>query len=251
MCVDIIIPNYNKGKFLSKTVNSVLRQSFKKWKLYIIDDCSSDNSKSILKKFSKNKKIKIFYLNQRKGPGYCRNFGIKKSKSAFISFLDSDDFWKKNKLQNQMRIINKKKFSFIYSDYYSFFNGKNNKFFQSNVPRNLNFNDFIHNSSINTSTLILKRNVIKNIKFRNLKRHEDYIFKCEILRKNKNLKAYKTRNTDVFYRITKNSRSKGKLKSFYYLWRYNKIFNKLNFLDNFLSVLFISFNSIRKYGFKK
>ena len=59
--IDIIMPNFNKCEFLSEAINSVLSQTYKNWKLYIIDDYSSDNSERILKKYIKNKKIKIFF----------------------------------------------------------------------------------------------------------------------------------------------------------------------------------------------
>ncbi len=137
----------------------------------------------------------------------------------------------------------------VYSDYYSFKN--NNKLLYSNVPNNFNFKSFIFNSSINTSTLLLKRDIIKNVKFKNLLKHEDYIFKCEIFRKNKNLTAFKTKKIDTFYRILDNSRSNKILKSFFLLWIYNKKYNNLNFLDNFTSLMSISLNSIKKYGLNK
>ena len=243
------MPNFNKGKYLVKAIKSVLNQSFRNWKLYIIDDASNDDSVKILKRFKKNKKINIFFLKKRNGPGYCRNIGIKKSRSKFISFLDSDDYWHKHKLKNQLEEMIKKKFKMVYSDYYSFKN--NNKLLYSNVPNNFNFKSFIFNSSINTSTLLLKRDIIKNVKFKNLLKHEDYIFKCEIFRKNKNLTAFKTKKIDTFYRILDNSRSNKILKSFFLLWIYNKKFNNLNFLDNFTSLMSISLNSIKKYGLNK
>ena len=243
------MPNFNKGKYLVKAIKSVLNQSFRNWKLYIIDDASNDDSVKILKRFKKNKKINIFFLKKRNGPGYCRNIGIKKSRSKFISFLDSDDYWHKHKLKNQLEEMIKKRFKMVYSDYYSFKN--NNKLLYSNVPNNFNFKSFIFNSSINTSTLLLKRDIIKNVKFKNLLKHEDYIFKCEIFRKNKNLTAFKTKKIDTFYRILDNSRSNKILKSFFLLWIYNKKFNNLNFLDNFTSLMSISLNSIKKYGLNK
>ena len=243
------MPNFNKGKYLVKAIKSVLNQSFRNWKLYIIDDASNDDSVKILKRFKKNKKINIFFLKKRNGPGYCRNIGIKKSRSKFISFLDSDDYWHKHKLKNQLEEMIKKKFKMVYSDYYSFKN--NDKLLYSNVPNNFNFKSFIFNSSINTSTLLLKRDIIKNVKFKNLLKHEDYIFKCEIFRKNKNLTAFKTKKIDTFYRILDNSRSNKILKSFFLLWIYNKKFNNLNFLDNFTSLMSISLNSIKKYGLNK
>lgn len=95
--IDIIIPNFNKGRFLEEAIRSVINQSYKNWKLYIVDDNSNDNSKIILNKYLKNKKINIFFLKKNRGPSYCRNYAIKKSNSNFIAFLDSDDFWTKKK----------------------------------------------------------------------------------------------------------------------------------------------------------
>ena len=86
--IDIILPNYNSSKFLKQTLNSIIMQTYKNWKLIIIDDCSDNKTKNILKKYSKDKRIKIFWLKKNNGAGFCRNYGIKKSKSPeSISFL--------------------------------------------------------------------------------------------------------------------------------------------------------------------
>ena len=251
--VDIIIPNYNKEKFINQTIRSVINQSFKNWKLHIIDDNSKDNSRSILEKYQSNKKIKIFYLKKNRGPAYCRNFGIKKSSSKMIAFLDSDDFWPKNKLKLQINHMIKNNVSFSFTDYFSFYQNEKNikKIGMTNIQNKFNFKTFIKNSSINTSTMIITRKIIKKIKFKNLKNHEDYIFKCEIFKSNKNLIAYKFNKTYANYRILNNARSSSKIKNIYYLWKYNKKFNKLSFTDNLISLLEISKNSFLKYGLKK
>ena len=248
--VDIIMPNYNKEEFIEEAIKSVLKQSYKYWKLYIIDDNSRDKSRKILKKFRKNKKIKIIFLKRNKGPATCRNIGISLSKSYYLSFLDSDDYWPKNKLSSQINFMNVNNVKFSYTDYMSFH--KNNKNFlkRTNVPSIFNLKSFSRNSSINTSTMILRRNIIKKVKFRNIQKHEDYIFKCEVFKKNKNLFAKKFNKTHAYYRILKNSRSRNKLKSIYYLWKYNNMFNKFSFIDNMLSIFSISINSIKKYGFR-
>ena len=49
--IDIILPNYNKETYLEETINSVLKQTYKDWQLFIVDDCSTDNSRKILKKY--------------------------------------------------------------------------------------------------------------------------------------------------------------------------------------------------------
>ena len=161
--VDIIMPNYNKEEFIEDAIKSVLKQSYKYWKLYIIDDNSRDKSKKILKKFRKNKKIKIIFLKKNKGPAICRNIGMSLSKSYYLSFLDSDDYWPKNKLSSQINFMNVNNVKFSYTDYMSFH--KNNKNFlkRTNVPSIFNLKSFSRNSSINTSTMILRRNIIKKL----------------------------------------------------------------------------------------
>ena len=89
--IDIILPNYNSSNFLIETIKSILKQTYKNWRLIIIDDYSDKKTRNILKKISKEKKIKVFLLNKNNGAGFCRNFGIKKSNSKFIAFLDSDN----------------------------------------------------------------------------------------------------------------------------------------------------------------
>ena len=98
--------------------------------------------------------------------------------------------------------------------------------------------------------MIIDREIINKVKFKNLKKLEDYIFKCEILKKNQKLSAYKLPKSTAFYRILSNARSNSRFKNIYYLWSYNKKFNKLNFIDNCKSLIMISFNSFKKYGFK-
>ena len=147
----------------------------------------------------------------------------------------------------------KNNLDFTYTDYVSFFQNERGikKIGRSNVPNKFTFSSFIKNTSINTSTLILNKKIIKNIRFKDLKKHEDYIFKCEILKNNNNLIAKKFIKSYAYYRILEKSRSQNKLKSIFFLWKYNKQFNKLNFLENFFSIIFISFNSLRKYGLIK
>ena len=100
--VDIILPNYNKNEFLEEAINSIIKQSYKNWYLYIIDDCSNDNSWSTIEKFSNLQNVKRIKLSKNMGPSFCRNYGMRLSKSKYISFIDSDDSWTLNKLEKQI-----------------------------------------------------------------------------------------------------------------------------------------------------
>ena len=239
--VDIILPNYNSSNYIIKTVNSILNQSYKNWKLIIVDDNSDEKTVRILKKNFKNKNIKIYFLKKNRGAGFCRNYAIKKSSSPYLAFIDSDDIWEREKLKKQINFMKKNNYSFSYTDYVTF-GDKNRKI---KTPKKINFSNFIKNTAIATSTMIVKRDKIKNIKFTNSKICEDYYFKCKLLKKVKYaycLKKYLTK-----YRVRKNSLQSSNLKNIYWIYKINREYNKLNFIDSIISLLNISFNSLKKY----
>ena len=248
--VDIILPNYNKGIFLEEAINSVINQTYKNWQLYIIDDGSSDNSMQIINKFLNSKKVKIIKLHKNKGPAFCRNYGMRISKAKYISFIDSDDIWFDQKLENQIDFMESNNFNFTYTDYVPFFQNNGEKKFKSRtfIKDFFNYEMFTKNSSINTTTMIINRSILVNHRFRKIKLCEDYLFKCQLL-KNNNI-ANKLNESLAYYRILDKSRSSQRLKNIYWLWYINKTFNKMNFINNFISIIFISINSIRKYGIK-
>ena len=117
-----------------------------------------------------------------------------------------------------------------------------------NIPKKLNFLNFIKNTSIATSTMIVTRQIAEGVKFTNTKICEDYFFKCRILKKIKF--AYCLSKYLVKYRIRKNSLQSNKLRNLFWIWIINKKFNKLSFVENFISVVSISINSLKRYGFK-
>jgi len=242
--ISIILPNFNSQKYIKQTIQSILNQSFKLWELIIVDDCSNSETKNILKNYKKNKKIKIFYLNKNKGAAFCRNFAIKKAQSEYLAFIDSDDVWKKNKLKNQINFMKRNNFLFTYTNYETF--GKKIKKIYN--PPKLNYSNFIKNTSIATSTMMIKREEIKNIKFINSKICEDYYFKCKLLKKVKF--AYCLKKILTKYRIRNESLQSSNIRNFYWIWKINKDYNNLNFFENFISLFFISLNSIKKYGGK-
>ena len=248
--VDIILPNYNKGKFIEEAINSAINQTYKNWNLYIIDDHSSDNSGEIIDKFSHLKNVTIIKLYKNKGPSFCRNYAMRISKSKYISFIDSDDSWLSDKLEKQIYFMEKHNLSFTYTDYTPFFEnfGKKKIKKKTFLKDHFNYRTFIRNSSINTTTMIIARSILGSYRFRKIKLLEDYLFKCKLLKGN-NI-AKKLDENLAFYRISNKSRSSQRLKNVYWLWHINKNYNKLNFIDNIISIFFISINSIKKYGIK-
>ena len=165
--VDIILPNYNREMYLEETINSVIKQTYNEWNLFIIDDCSTDSSRKIIEKYSSYEKINSIFLKKNMGVAFCRNLGIRTSKSRYVSFIDSDDLWTKNKLKDQINFMEKNNHVFTYTDYTPFLYRNNKMIYKKNInpPESFNYEKFINNSSIGTSSMILSREIIGVIKF--------------------------------------------------------------------------------------
>ena len=112
----IIMPIYNTGKKLTKSIESVINQTYSNWELIAINDGSTDNSQTILEKYAKqDSRIKIFW-QENKGPGIARNNGIKKCTGEYIAFIDSDDYYDLNFLKMVNDKNKKAKQDIIYID---------------------------------------------------------------------------------------------------------------------------------------
>ncbi len=95
--ISVVIPLYNKGFIISETLNSVLAQTFTDFEIVIVNDGSTDNSFEIVSQYSDDR-IRL-YNQENKGVSKTRNAGIEYSKSELIAFLDADDYWHPNHLE--------------------------------------------------------------------------------------------------------------------------------------------------------
>jgi len=90
--ISVIVAVYNTEKYLDRCIESLLNQTYKNMELVIVEDCSTDSSRKLLKKYKENKNIKVFYNRENRGLSYSRNYGLKKSTGDFIGYIDSDDY---------------------------------------------------------------------------------------------------------------------------------------------------------------
>lgn len=89
----VVIPLYNKENYITKTLHSVLAQSFTDFEVIVVDDCSTDKSAEKVKALS-DSRIHIITHQKNKGLSASRNTGIKAANANYIAFLDADDLWK-------------------------------------------------------------------------------------------------------------------------------------------------------------
>ena len=146
-----------------------MRQTYRNWEIIFFDNNSEDNSVKIIKKF-KDKRIK-FYTSKNKFvlPLYkARNLAIKKAKGKYITFLDVDDSWKKNKLDEQLKLSSKYPLIKIFYSNFNIFNQKIKKSYLAykyKLPSGYITQNLVNSYCVGILTLFISRNIFKKYKF--------------------------------------------------------------------------------------
>jgi glycosyltransferase involved in cell wall biosynthesis len=138
----VVIPLYNKEKYIQATIESVLNQTFLDFEIIVVNDGSTDNSQIVLKSFE-NTKIKVYTIKNH-GVSYARNYGIEKASAKYIALFDADDFWHENHLSELKKLINCFPDSGLYCNNYEIF-------YKKDIKRKTVFN-----FSYNDSCLLVK-----------------------------------------------------------------------------------------------
>ena len=108
MLVSVIMPTYNCEKYILQSLDSVIAQTVKDWEVQIVDDCSTDNTAQVLKPYlDRFPNIHYYVLENNGGPAVARTEAIKRAIGKYIAFLDSDDLWMPDKLEKQIKFMEK------------------------------------------------------------------------------------------------------------------------------------------------
>ncbi len=162
--ISVIIPTYQRRDKLKVTLDSVLSQTYDNYEVLIMDDGSTDGTNKMISSYNDPR---IFYNWQENtgGPAKPRNNGIKISKGSWIAFLDDDDTWKKNKLDEICGQIHSNN-DFIYHDYSLILNNKysNKKIVKSSNLKSPIFNNLLINGNIiGLSTVVVRKELLLKI----------------------------------------------------------------------------------------
>ena len=121
--ISIIMPSYNASKYITATIKSVQNQTYDNWELIVVDDCSTDNTVELIRKLG-DTRINVFVNERNEGAAISRNRALREAKGRWIAFLDSDDLWVPEKLEQQLKFMKEKGYAFTYTDYRIQMNGK-------------------------------------------------------------------------------------------------------------------------------
>lgn len=117
--IGVIVPNYNSGTYIKRCLDSLLEQEYKVNEIIVVDDCSTDESKKIVREYTeKNDNIILLENGKNMGVSYSRNRGIENAKSEYIMFCDSDDWYEKQATKRMMEKVEKDSADFVLAGYY-------------------------------------------------------------------------------------------------------------------------------------
>ena len=242
--VSIIMPYYKKSSFFEKAYHSVLNQNYLNIEIIIIYDDHDLTELSFVKETINNRKNTILIINKKNyGVGFSRNMGINRSKGFYIAFLDCDDVWKKNKLRNQVDIMDRMKLDFSFTSY-TVINENDN--FLYNIPAKnfLTHADLLKSCDIGLSTVMIKRQILKKFKFSRMKTKEDYLLWLQISKND--ILIYGVKKYLSLWRKCNNSLSSDifqKIKDAFNIYYRHE---KQGFIRTLLSIIVLSFFAYKK-----
>jgi teichuronic acid biosynthesis glycosyltransferase TuaG len=223
--VSIIMATYNSADFIEHSIMSVLNQTYTNWELLVTDDCSTDNTLNLLQEYaSKDKRIKVFFLEKNSGPGVARNYSIKHAKGRFIGFCDSDDQWKPEKLEKQTSLMMEKDCALSYSSYDTI-NDVGDFIGTVKAIPFLNYKIMLRNNYIGCLTAMYDTQKVGKVYMPEMRKRQDWGLWLLILKKSDY--AYGIEESLAVYRNRSHSISANKIK----LIKYN--FSIYRELENF------------------
>ena len=242
--ISIIIPYFKKKKFFEKTINSVLKQTYINFEIFIVYDDESTDELDFVKKISElDERINLIVNNQNLGTGQSRNIGIKHSNGEYIAFIDADDLWHEDKLLMQVKFMQSNNY-YISHTSYDIINEKEDKI-SSRKAQSLTFDKLLKACDIGLSTVILKKNLLNgDILFPELKTKEDYVLWLKITREGQ--KIFALDKTLTKWRKCRFSLSSSVIRKL--IDGYNVYRNYLGFnpIKSFYNLIILSINYLRK-----
>ena len=241
--VSVITPVYNSEKYIYSSIKSVLDQTYENWEMLIIDDCSNDGTEQVIREIL-DSRIKYFRLEENSGAAVARNRALEMAKGRYIAFLDADDMWKPHKLENQLKFMVENKIGFSFTGY-EILRGKNNKVVE--IPRTLNYSQFMKNTVIGTLTVMVNREIVGDIRLVDVKKDHDSMTWAKILKKGH--VAHGLNDNLAYYRKVEGSISSDKFKAARNHWINCRNILKITRVQCSYYFVFYVFNAIKKHYF--
>jgi len=243
--LSVIIPYFKKKNFIDQSISSVLSQSYSNIEIIIVYDDEEKSDLEYLRKiYNSNKKIKIIVNEKNIGAGFSRNKGIREAKGKYVCFIDSDDIWKKEKIENQLNYMKKNNYKISHTSY-EIINDKNEIIGNRKAKDFYNVKDILTSCDIGLSSVILEKDLITDqIQFSNLKTKEDFVLWLKILKSKVTIGGLD--ENFLLWRKTKNSLSSSIIQKLFDGFRVYKIYMGFNLIFSLYYLFCLSLNFLKK-----
>ncbi|MBR0447806.1 MAG: glycosyltransferase family 2 protein [Clostridia bacterium] len=244
--VSVIMPTYNSAAFVEVAIRSVMNQTYDNWKLFVIDDGSSDNTCSLVERLcEEDSRITLIRNEVNMGVAATRNKGLDLSVGSWVALLDSDDWWHPEKLEKQLALAEKTGADIIYCSY-GIMNDCGEKicddFF---VPAQTDYKNSMIQSVISCSTALLSKRIVETYRFRNDYYHEDMVLWLELLQAG--FQARGEVEVLAKYRVSQGTRASNKIKNAIEKWKVCRRCMKESFFTCLHVITKYGYLSLKKY----
>lgn len=240
--VSVIIPTFNSEKYISDTIISVQKQTYQNWEIVLVDDCSTDVTQKIITTFLADKRILFYPLKKNSGTGVARNTALAKAKGKYIAFLDADDLWKPEKLENQINFMQMNDLPFTFSFYDCIDEQGKSLHRRVEAPRNLSYRQLFFCNYVGNLTGIYDVDYFGKISISSIRKRQDWMLWLTILKKIKMAKAVP--ESLALYRIRENSLSTSKTTLIQYNYAVYRQFHGYNVVISILCMIGFLFTQL-------
>lgn len=247
--VSVIMPAYNAASTLEESIDSVLAQTYLNWELIIADDCSTDQTAAIAKRYADmDPRIRYLRMPANGRQARARNCAIREAEGRFIAFLDSDDLWMPNKLSVQIWTMLENELPFIYSSYRLL--EKVSRDFVFNPPTQLTYEELLKSNSIGCLTAVYDvQHLGKRYMPVSVDRQEDYALWLDICKEFGVLHGIN--EPLAKYRVSSTSLSSNKLVVSRSQWKVYRLIEGLNLLKSVYYQFHYIFKGFLKYRVRR
>ncbi len=244
--VSVIMPIYNAEKYLAETLNSIFIQDYKNIEIVLVDDCSKDNSATMIADFQREHPEIVYYLQEKNmGAGAARNKALELAQGQYVAFLDSDDIWQPNKISRQIELMKLKNSPFSYTAIEMMDENSQTIKGKRNIKETCDYKYLLHNTIIATSSTVIDRTVLGDFRMPLRRGGQDYATWLMLLRGG--AVACGINEALVRYRVASGSLSSNKFKSIKQVWEIQTQDEKINKVSAAFHVMCFSFNAFKKY----
>ncbi|MBI2078589.1 MAG: glycosyltransferase family 2 protein [Euryarchaeota archaeon] len=244
--VSIITPAYRTAHLIGDTIRSVIAQTYPRWEMLIVEDCSPDDTGQVVRRWTGvDSRVKLIALERNGGPAAARNAALERARGRWIAFLDSDDLWLPRKLETSIAWAKAQRSPLVYTGYRRMSADGKRVGRAINVPKSLTYRQLLGNTAIATSTVLVDRSVAGDFRMRQTY-YDDFDGWLRILKGGHRAAGL---NEDLMrYRVLSGSVSRNKIRSSLQVWRAYRKLERLSLVRSAWCFFRYAMHNLMKYS---